>query len=745
MGNAVSRFDLNSNELALGEIAPGHEGSAIVAIDSATGGGLITASITEGGPVFQVKRITAFHAVLRTVDRNELPPGFKPGPKGLPKVKVIEPVATSDGRVPLTIVVGQRVEVEITFSCPAQETGKDTFTGTLSIQLGSHDPQLVPISMTRAQTIASFDTQTIGIAQGVSGDVGITVHRVAGPDTDVRLSLHEGPESHGVSMPITSIHVSRGETRHASLTLSVAAAADLGPRNLDFFTSFANTLTVIVSPGACSVALVSTGEVTVVQGQTLQLLVRVALKDPQDNTQVDFAAVTLPQNTVMASQTVEMVGAFRIGGLDPNLDPDGSRTISLMVSIGADAPANPLPDPTVPLVISYSAFNGAQTGKLMIALRILPASIESIDVRAPVVTPEGFPLGGWVQFTLRSDGSYAFSGAMRATGLPSYHFGLQAYVNCADGVVIAGQETGHAYGTDTPGDREHAWSNPGTSSGIKDHWRSIRSNARIGYRLDADIGGVLGVGWDIAKLVVEALAAAVLLPGIGVIIFVGPQLGAAVGIRVATPDNLAGFAVAAGMIFVLGPGMMVPSIVAGVAVATLLDIKHRSMTDEERQFASKVFLDRIPFDRVTLTNLSHGGGRKYTIPSIDGSILVNLNDAYDDPVHYVDATPGSDYSQPGAVFIHELTHAWQIANTSFVPGLICDMSNNYSYHVGTTEDGRLVDRSWALLPWTGFNLEQQAHIVDDWYGKWYQDLNGFGATNDPAFHFIQDNIRAGSD
>ena len=60
-----------------------------------------------------------------------------------------------------------------------------------------------------------------------------------------------------------------------------------------------------------------------------------------------------------------------------------------------------------------------------------------------------------------------------------------------------------------------------------------------------------------------------------------------------------------------------------------------------------------------------------------------------------------------------------------------------------------------------FNNEQQAHMVNDWYGAHVvrdsagmfvfdsqgipvTDLNGFDALNDPAFHFIRDNIRTGT-
>ena len=74
--------------------------------------------------------------------------------------------------------------------------------------------------------------------------------------------------------------------------------------------------------------------------------------------------------------------------------------------------------------------------------------------------------------------------------------------------------------------------------------------------------------------------------------------------------------------------------------------------------------------------------------------------------------------------------------------------------------GRTGDTAWPMRRWRTFNNEQQAHIVDDWYGEHVfrdgmgkfvfdaqdvplTDLDGIDALNDPAFHFIRDNIRLG--
>ena len=77
---------------------------------------------------------------------------------------------------------------------------------------------------------------------------------------------------------------------------------------------------------------------------------------------------------------------------------------------------------------------------------------------------------------------------------------------------------------------------------------------------------------------------------------------------------------------------------AGVAagVTVELALKHRKLTDrpEEVDFANRVFQGTLPVDRIVLTNMLGIGGRPFTIPSVGNTILVNLGEGFDDPVHY---------------------------------------------------------------------------------------------------------------
>lgn len=378
--------------------------------------------------------------------------------------------------------------------------------------------------------------------------------------------------------------------------------------------------------------------------------------------------------------------------------------------------------------------------------------VEHVSTDQPINTDDGAPINGHVTILLRSDGSYVFSGFMHATGAFSYHYGVQAWVNTSEGPIIAAQNVGRVFGTDTPGPRQRDWNEPGNNAGIKLHWPSIRRGAALGYHMDAEISGVLGAAEDVLLFAVRGIAATIVLGPAGWFVLIGSEL-ADMNVKIGSPDILAGILVAGGTLLILGPYGLVPAVVAGAVAVSRADVRHRSMKPEEIAFADRVFMGKVDYSRVILTNLTHDGGRKYTIPSIDDSILVNLGDALDTPMSH--AQPGTDYPEPGSVFIHELTHAWQITNRSLL-GVLCGMSSNYDYFTGS----RTSDKSWPGRAWSTFNNEQQAHIVDDWYGAHVvkdamgnyvldaggvpiTDVNGPDALNDPAYHFIRDNIRTG--
>jgi hypothetical protein len=174
--------------------------------------------------------------------------------------------------------------------------------------------------------------------------------------------------------------------------------------------------------------------------------------------------------------------------------------------------------------------------------------------------------------------------------------------------------------------------------------------------------------------------------------------------------NLAGIAVSGSQIYVFGAGALVPAIVSGYFVSKGVNalIKQRHMSAEERTLAELVFGSSLPAnDQIFLTNLIGLGNHAFTMPNPVGQYLINLGDDYDDPLR------ATTHPENGQLLIHELTHVWQIHYSTFVPGLICDGVAN-----------QVQDRLWSDVysppadgrDWSGYNIEQQASIVDAWYG-----------------------------
>ncbi len=198
------------------------------------------------------------------------------------------------------------------------------------------------------------------------------------------------------------------------------------------------------------------------------------------------------------------------------------------------------------------------------------------------------------------------------------------------------------------------------------------------------------------------------------------------------PGQLVGIMTAGAALFVVGPGAVVPAFVAGAATGNAL-IRHRHLTGDERAFVERVFETTLPpDDRVVLTNLTGIEGRKFVCPNASGQALVNLGEAYDDPVHYQD----DKYPAPGKVLVHELTHVWQLHHATFVPGLVCEGIANQlagaQYRPGPGGG-----------PWAGYNLEQQATIVDEWFAPGARGPAGFRPMRPehPFYRYVEEDVR----
>lgn len=354
-----------------------------------------------------------------------------------------------------------------------------------------------------------------------------------------------------------------------------------------------------------------------------------------------------------------------------------------------------------------------------------------------VLTPAGTALGGTASITVRRDGTWTSSFHMHDSGAIGYDFSVNAMLVSNNGLTVLARHSGHVGGTVSSGARDDDHQEEGFNWFIAAEWDSI-SNGRLWVTKDYAATGVVGVVEDIAKGILDVAAGAV-GGALGVVIALSAEAGQLIG-----DLGLGGtFGVIAGVVVFAFGGTIVLAIEVGVAVGAMTNalIKQRPLRPEEVAFVNDhVFHQSFSLDNVRLTNLAGLGGRAFTMPGSDGFTYVNIgSDAFDSPLTY---THGG-YARGGQMLIHELTHAWQIAHSSFVPGIVCAGIVNQA----NNQVGQAVYAYPAAGPdWSTFNLEQQGAIVDEWFGGDPTPSvpnRSQENTDDPYFRYIRDNIRAG--
>ena len=368
----------------------------------------------------------------------------------------------------------------------------------------------------------------------------------------------------------------------------------------------------------------------------------------------------------------------------------------------------------------------------------LPAQVQGSQ---QILTPAGTALGGTATLTLKSNGDFIFQCHMHDSGFPSYDFSVRAIWTTPGGLTLAAAHSGHVEGTDATGlthapNRDNDHTENGTNPLIRTHWADIQQG-RLWVTKDYSATGIVGFVEDVAKFILD-LGAAVVGGAIGVVLGLGAEIGQVFG-------NLGiggAFGVIAGVAVLVFGGGIIMAVVAGVAVGAVTNalIKQRQINSAEYSFCNAVFQGSLPpADHLIITNLSGLGGRAFTMPGVDKRIYLNMGDGYNDPLNWF---PNNAYQKKGQVLVHELTHAWQIANANFLPGFVCQgIVNQANNQVGQT----VYQYGPPTLPWNSFNLEAQGAIVDQWFAGVAVVMAPNRSTQqdpaDPYFGYIANNIR----
>lgn len=123
------------------------------------------------------------------------------------------------------------------------------------------------------------------------------------------------------------------------------------------------------------------------------------------------------------------------------------------------------------------------------------AAPASIDLDWPsIVFGGGVPVGGYAHLTIRSDGSYTFSGHFHDSGLPSYNVALAWAVKDSRNVVYQFAAQGSVSGTFGSGSSDFNWNVNRFDERLVDNWASLAAgwNARASATANFSLGAL----WD---------------------------------------------------------------------------------------------------------------------------------------------------------------------------------------------------------------------------------------------------------
>jgi hypothetical protein len=277
----------------------------------------------------------------------------------------------TEGGGPLAVTRGVHIAIAVRFTAPAHPQ-RDTYTAALTIHSSAWDPIRVPLSVFVAHTIV-----TPGAAprarQGETAHLAVSIHNAAGPDTDAQIDLGA---TAGITMPVQTVHVARGQTRPTTLPLTIAADAPTGRATLELYESaYGGRQRDLVRPqvvldvhhGAVTAALIH-ASAAARQSSTLRCQVRAALHGSA--TELRFTLGTLPHGIAAGASPLPRLA----------LATAASGTVDLPIRLAPDAALG-----AHPIEIHWTAYAGdrdEQRGTLRLALTVLPGVV-TVTSRPP--------------------------------------------------------------------------------------------------------------------------------------------------------------------------------------------------------------------------------------------------------------------------------------------------------------------------------------------------------------------------
>ena len=771
-------------------------------------GGTVSAAISQGQNAFSVKSIDIFTEELVQPDPSDLPKPVKGG-SGPGAYWQLDAAGSVAGGGPATIEAGDVVAIQVVATVTDRSIAPGPFTGTLTVTVGAA-PRAIPLAGTylgvapstpiarKYDAIGGFPVVGTATSNAAPMAVGGTAQQfdhgmiwdVPGKGT---FFLAEAVKNKWLSPSVADVKTAAGNTVQAWLGPPVGdsfATPEKGTAqrfNGGVIVVRRSGATVVVY-GAIYTLYATLGDIGNPAAQPVVGLPNAdETSDFEQSRLSTFDAGVIYWSAATGAHEIhgDILGRYRQDNVEGNYGlptsdeqgaPDGvgrfsnfehgsiywtpatgaheidSRVLPFWLNMGG--PASWLGYPTGRLA-NWTYPGGRPGWQVLFQYGAIGVTMQDAPIAFPEeksfsgqwTVPAPSAVGGNATLTVRSNGTWNFATNTKNTAVfESYKYSVRGLLSTPGGLHLAVQysDSISAGGTRDDGDRNDN-SNPADPSldpfhqnqisTLQQNWPDVR-NASFALSHDWEDIGVIGA----AEGVVKDLAAWAIVGTVGgpltTMLFLGNELGRLTQQRFVSPDGLLGVVVMATGIAILGP--------LGIAIAVFnLAFKHRQISDTEYAFANAVFRNTLPDkSRIVFTNASHGGGRKFTLPNIDGTYLVNLGDAYDSPTTYTD----TNYPAPGQVLIHELTHVWQIYHNKFLPAFVCDVVTKKRQDIGSDDPYAY---GGPTVPFNQFGVEQQAHIVDDWFGSSRHSTADHTASvkredpNDPFFKYILNNIWAG--
>ena len=350
----------------------------------------------------------------------------------------------------------------------------DSYSATLTIT-SSDTADTTPVMLTvpTGQIDVLVANSKASAAPGAKATWLIDVQSLAGPATSISFAPELGgsgaaPPASLVSIPtITSIVPRRGKQ---TMTLTATVAETTPPGSYSFFvaeTVFNDTfspfsLSLSVTDPAVVVTSTQPNAFSVAVGSQLQFSIDAQIPGAGTNFEMTIDQLPSGLSCTFLDAQGNPIPAWNVALLS-------RQGMSFPVRVALTSQSGSVEN----LTFSWSAYNGSEKGQLSFNITVVP---QSKTFTAVVNTPAGTALGGSVTLTVRSDGSYVFSGNMHDSGFDPYDFRIRVLLT-APNYVVATQKSGHTDGTGSNPtgsvNRDCDWNEPGTNPAIEMFWSQV--------------------------------------------------------------------------------------------------------------------------------------------------------------------------------------------------------------------------------------------------------------------------------